>query len=162
MALSVVFTIVMKKGLFKWAWIPGLPLLWDLLVTMSASYQKIFDPRPTIGYWANHQRFVDARAEGRLLAPATTPTQMDDIIRNTFIQGTLSIIYAVLVLIVVAAALWVSIKAVRSGGLPTSEPERVPSRIFAPRSFVLTRAEKEVLAEWQAAGLDPTPIRGHH
>ncbi|MDM2136478.1 carbon starvation CstA family protein, partial [Mycobacteroides abscessus] len=35
-ALTVVTTIVVKQGLYKWAWIPALPLGWDLIVTMTA------------------------------------------------------------------------------------------------------------------------------
>jgi carbon starvation protein len=73
------------------------------------------------------------------------------------IQGSLSIIYAGLVILVVLVALKVSIDAFRKGGLPTSEAEDIPSKIYAPRSFFPTAAEKEVLDEWKAAGLDPSP-----
>ena len=41
-ALTVVTVVVIKQGHLKWAWIPGIPLLWDLIVTMTASWQKIF------------------------------------------------------------------------------------------------------------------------
>ena len=95
-------------------------------------------------------------------ASGIKPEQIDVVIRNTFVQGTLSIVYAVLVLVVLLVALYVSFKALRAGGLPTSEEEPVPSRIFAPRSFVATPAEKEVLQEWKDAGLEPTPVRAHH
>ena len=101
-ALTVVMTIVMKKGLFKWAWIPGVPLVWDLVVTMTASYQKIFSDNPAIGYWAQHNVFKDAKAAGETAhGSAKTPEAIDAVIRNTFIQGTLSIIFASLVIVVV-------------------------------------------------------------
>ena len=45
-ALTVVSVVVIKKGLLKWVWIPGIPLLWDLTVTLTASWQKIFSGRP--------------------------------------------------------------------------------------------------------------------
>ena len=45
-ALTVVTVVVIKKGLLKWAWIPGVPLLWDLIVTLTASWQKIFSGDP--------------------------------------------------------------------------------------------------------------------
>ena len=32
-ALTVVTVVVVKRGLLKWAWIPALPLFWDLIVT---------------------------------------------------------------------------------------------------------------------------------
>ena len=53
-----------------------------------------------------------------------------------------------LVLIVVAAGLWVAVKAVRAGGLPTTEEKPVPSKIFGPRGLFPTRAEKAVQREW--------------
>ena len=73
-----------------------------------------------------------------------------------------AIIYAVLVLIVFAAAMWMCAKSLRAGGMPTSEDEHVDSHIFAPRAFVASAAEKEVLAEWKDAGLDPTPVGRTH
>ncbi len=162
-ALCVVFTITMKKGLFKWAWVPGLPLFFVILVTMTASFQKIFSSDPKIGYWSLRNAAIAARDSGaQSFQAARTPEQIDVVIRNTFVQGTLSIVYAVLVLVVLLVALYVSFKALRAGGLPTSEEEPVPSRIFAPRSFVATPAEKEVLQEWKDAGLEPTPVRAHH
>ncbi|SDB90244.1 carbon starvation protein [Raineyella antarctica] len=156
-ALTVVFVVVMKKGLFKWAWIPGLPLAWDLFITMWASWQKIFSPNPKIGYWSLNAAARQARAAGaQTFQGAKTPDQIDMVIRNTAVQGTLSILYAGLVLIVFLIGMRIAIRAVQKNGLPTSEAEGMPSKIFAPSSFVPTRLEKEVLAEWQAAGIDPS------
>jgi len=161
-ALTVVFTVLMKQGKFKWAWVAGVPLAWDLIVTLSASYQKIFSDNPKIGYFAQHDAFVTARDAGKIVAPAKTAADMDKVVFNTMIQGSLSIIYASLVIIVFVAAMVVCVKAVRAGGLPTSEAEDIPSKIFAPRSFRPTAAEQQVLDEWKEAGLDPTPVGVHH
>jgi len=153
MALSLVTVVVVKKGYLRWAWIPAVPLVWDLAVTMTASWQKIFSPVPAIGYWAQHRAFVDARAAGETsFGTAGSPEAMDAVIRNTFVQGTLSIVFAVLVLVVALAALWVIVRAVRAGGLPTTEEPAEPSQRFAPRGLVTTDAEKAVAAEW--AGWD--------
>ena len=161
-ALCLVFTVVMKMGLFRWAWIPGLPLVWLLTVTLSASYQKIFSSNPAIGYWANHDKYVKAHEAGKVIAPAKSAGDMEAVIRNTVVQEVLSVLFAVLVIMVVVATIWTAIKAFRAGGLPTSEEEDVPSRIFAPKGFLPTPAEKEVYAEWKAAGLDPSPQGVHH
>jgi carbon starvation protein len=160
-ALTVVFSVIMKNGQFKWAWIPGLPLLWDLAVTLTASFQKIFSNVPAIGYWAQRQRYADALAKGEVLAPAKTKGQMEQVVFNSTVQGVLSIVFAGLVVVVVAVALWVAVRAVKAGGLPTTEEPDTPSRIFAPKSFLPTAAEKEVLAEWAAAGKSPTPVGSH-
>ncbi|MEI2779314.1 MAG: carbon starvation CstA family protein [Tetrasphaera sp.] len=161
-ALTVVTTILIKQGKAKWAWVPGIPLVWDLIVTLSASYQKIFSDDPKIGYFALNNAAEKARDAGKLLATTKTPADLDKVIRNTNIQGLMSILYAALVIIVVLAAIAVCIKALRLGSLPTTEEEDVPSRIFAPRSFLPTPAEKAVLAEWKQAGLDPSPQGAHH
>ncbi|MBD5829771.1 carbon starvation CstA family protein [Janibacter melonis] len=163
-ALTVVTAVLVKQGKVRWAWVPGIPLVWDLVVTMSASYQKIFSDNPKIGYFAQRDAFVTARDAGEVLAPAKSAADMDKIIFNSLVQGTLSVVFAVLVIIVVAAAAVVVVKALRAGGLPTTEDEDVPSRIFAPAGFVPTPAEKRVLEQWQEAGLDPSPAasRGHH
>ncbi|GAA1850265.1 carbon starvation CstA family protein [Myceligenerans crystallogenes] len=151
MALAVVTVVVVKKGLLRWAWIPAVPLVWDLVVTMAASYEKIFSPDPKIGYWANHRAFADARAAGETsFGTATDPAAMDDVIRNTFVQGTLSIVFAVLVLVVAVVALVVCVRSIRAGGLPTTEEPDTPSALFAPSGLIATDAEREVAAQWKA------------
>ena len=64
-ALTVVTVIVINKGYLKWAWIPGVPLLWDLTVTLSASWQKIFSSDPSVGYWTQHFHYAAAKASGK-------------------------------------------------------------------------------------------------
>jgi carbon starvation protein len=97
-----------------------------------------------------------------VLSPAKDAAQMDQIIVNTAVQGTLSIVFAVLVLVVVAAAVLVVVKTLRSGHTSTSETQAVTSTIFAPRSFVASKAEREALALWDEAGLDPSPAGRHN
>ena len=155
-ALLVLTVILVKRGQGKWAWVPGVPLAWDLLVTMTASWQKIFSSNPKIGFFAQHNVFVEAKAAGKVLAPAKTPAAMDQVIFNTMVQGTLSILYAVLVIIVVISGLVVIFKA-RGKTVGDTEVSAPDSKIFAPRSFVPTAAEAEVLVEWKDAGLDPSP-----
>ncbi|AKE88942.1 carbon starvation CstA family protein [Rhodococcus aetherivorans] len=164
-ALTVVLTVVMKKGLFKWAWIPGVPLVWDLIVTMTASWQKIFSGDPAIGYWTQHFDFQAAKDAGETsFRSATSPAAIDAVIRNTFIQGTLSIVFASLVLIVAVAGAIVCVKAFRAGGLPTTEAPDVPSKIFALAGFVPTAAEKRIQHQWDvliASGRVRAPGAAH-
>ncbi|MBJ7336173.1 carbon starvation CstA family protein [Mycolicibacterium sp.] len=150
-ALTLVTVVVIKRGLLKWAWIPGIPLAWDLIVTMTASWQKIFSGDPKLGYWTQHFQYRDAKDAGKTaFGAAKNSDQLDAVIRNTFIQGTLSILFAVLVCIVVAAGVIMAIKAIRGTGRPLSEEEPVPSRIFAPSGMIPTAAEKEVQKQWDA------------
>lgn len=164
-ALTVVTVVIIKRGLLKWAWIPGVPLAWDLVVTMTASWQKIFSGDPKVGYWTQHFQYRDAKDAGKAtFGAAKNPDQIDAVIRNTFIQGTLSIVFAVLVVIVVAAGVVMALKAIRGSGRPLTEDEPVPSRIFAPSGLIPTATEKEVQKQWDA--LPQSSARsvgtGHH
>jgi carbon starvation protein len=150
-ALTVVTVVVIKRGLLKWAWIPVIPLLWDLTVTMTASWQKIFSGDPKVGYWSQHSQYVAAKEAGKTaFGAAKDAGQVDAVIRNTFIQGTLSIVFAVLVVIVFAAGVIVALSAIRGGGRPLTEDEPVPSRLFAPSGLIPTQAEREVQKQWDA------------
>ncbi|OKH67351.1 carbon starvation protein CstA [Mycobacterium sp. SWH-M5] len=150
-ALTVVTVVVIKRGLVKWAWIPALPLMWDLTVTMTASWQKIFSGDPKVGYWTQHFQYRNARDGGATaFGAAKDAGQLDAVIRNTFIQGTLSIVFAVLVLIVFIAGVVMALQALRGTGRPLAEDEPVPSRIFAPSGLIPTTVEKEVSKQWEA------------
>ena len=87
-ALTVVTVIVVKKGYLKWAWIPGVPLMWDLIVTLTASWQKIFSADPTVGYWTQHFQYSAEAAGKTSFGSAKTVDQLAAVIRNTFIQGS--------------------------------------------------------------------------
>ncbi|WP_078292874.1 carbon starvation CstA family protein [Mycobacterium sp. D16R24] len=153
-ALTVVLTVTVKQRLYTWAWIPGIPLAWDLTVTMTASWQKIFSPDPAVGYFTQHRLYAAARDAGlTTFKTAKTPEAIDAVIRNTLVQGTLSVVFASLVLVVVAAGAWTCLRAVRSGGLPVTEDPAAPSRLFAPSGFLPTDVEKEVEKQWAAREL---------
>jgi carbon starvation protein len=62
-ALCVATTIIIKMGKARYALVTLLPLGWLVSVTFSAAWQKIFDPRPRIGFLAH----------ARNLASSTTP-----------------------------------------------------------------------------------------
>ena len=134
-ALSLVLVVVVKKGMYKWAWIPAIPLFWDVIVTMTASWEKVFSSNPSIGYWAQHNRFKEAAAQGlTTFKSAKSPAEIDAVVRNTAIQGVLSILFAVLVLIVIAAAAVACYKAIvarqRGEEITTSEEPFSPSAFF--------------------------------
>ncbi len=57
---------------------------------------------------------------------------MDQIIFNSTLNGILQSFFAVLVLIVVVHAAVVIARAIRAGGLPTTEEPAVPSKLVEP------------------------------
>ncbi|MFC7788799.1 carbon starvation CstA family protein [Microbacterium sp. MAHUQ-60] len=149
-ALAVMFAIVAKRGrsYIRWLWIIAVPLAFTAVITISASLLKIFSPVPGIGYWANNAKYRAAQAAGD--GSLGSPDVVDAVIRNTAVQGTLSIIFVVLTVIVMVIAVAVGIRAMRSGVVDQAgEDPAVPSRRFAPAGLIPTRAERELEARWQ-------------
>jgi len=168
-ALTLVTVVVVKKGLAKWAWIPGIALAWDLVVTLTASFQKAFSSVQAIGYLTQNRCYVAARQAA--LSGATTANDagvfkytstspkcsvsgtmaaMNAVVRNTYIQFTLQILFALCVIAVFAVGVMVVVKALRAGSLPTAEEPEVASHYFAPADLGMSRLEKDVKAEWLA------------
>ncbi|MFZ0906259.1 MAG: carbon starvation protein A, partial [Mycobacterium sp.] len=160
-ALTVISVVVIKMGLLKWAWIPGIPLLWDLAVTLTASWQKIFSPDPNVGYWTQHSRYAAAKAAGKTaFGSAKTSGQLNDVIRNTFVQGTLSVMFASVVVIVIVVAIMVVYRTIRGYGKPLTEDDPVPSRLFAPSGMISSASERELGRQWDELSLTPTRQSG--
>lgn len=102
-ALAIVCVMVIRKGYLKWVWIPALPLVWDVCVTFAASWQKIFSNDVNIGYFASYSAAKAQVASGKLSGLALTNAQAT--MRNTMIQGSLSVIFllCVAILLVICA-----------------------------------------------------------
>jgi carbon starvation protein len=137
------------------------------VVTVTASMYKIFSSVPAIGYWAQNRAFSAALDRGETsFGTAKNVAAMQAVVRNTFIQGTLSILFVVLTLVVIGAAVLAAIRSLRAG--PVDQPDEhdehedpfVPSRIYAPSGFLPTAAEKELGERWAEAV--PARPRGHH
>ncbi|MGD9526683.1 carbon starvation CstA family protein [Pseudonocardia sp.] len=161
-ALAVCLAIIARRGRIGGLWVVLVPLAFATVVTVTASMYKIFSPVPSIGYWAQHAAYRNALAEGETsFGAARTVEGMEAVVRNTFIQGTLSIVFVVLALIVIVTALIATVRSLRTGGLPSAESEAVPSRIYAPSGLVVAPSEKELEQLWIEAAPE-TRERAYH
>ena len=131
-ALTLCVTLFCKHGWWKYVWVPAVPLVWDLIVTMTASYQKVFSDNPAIGYLAQADRYRAARDAGEVLAPATDASQMDTVITNSTVNAFLQASFALLVIVIVANAALIWFKAAKAGSLPTTEVPKTESHVVAP------------------------------
>jgi carbon starvation protein len=75
---------------------------------------------------------------------------MEQIITNSTVNGVLQALFALLTLVVVANAAVIRARALRSGGLPTTEVAAVDSNVVAPSDFFATAEEKEAVRAWEA------------
>ncbi|MDN3026660.1 carbon starvation CstA family protein [Streptomyces sp. S.PB5] len=143
-ALAVCTTLLVKSGRLKWAWITGIPLAWDATVTLTASWQKVFSSDPKVGFFKQRQVFQDAIDRGEVLPPAKSMDDMRTVVTNSTVDGVLTAILALLIVVVIADALRVCVRHIRRPALSTlSESPYVESKIVAPAGLIPTREEKE-------------------
>lgn len=146
-ALTVATTILIKSGRLKWAWVTGIPLAWDAAVTLTASWQKVFSDDPTLGFFAQRERFSDALANGEVLPPAQSLDDMEQVVTNSTVDGVLAAFFALLVVVIIADATRVCIKALRNPSAASStEAPYVRSNLVAPSGLIATKAERELMA----------------
>jgi carbon starvation protein len=79
---------------------------------------------------------------------------MEAVVRNTMIQGVLSVIFVVLSIIVIITAIIATVRSIRDGGGHSHEDPARLSRVYAPAGLIPTPAERELMAEWAKVPLE--------
>ncbi len=122
-ALTVGTTILIKMGKLRYAWVTALPLVWDAAVTLTASYQKIFSANPSLGFFAQRAQAQQSLEAGEVndIMAALGAQSLDDVrqvLTNTTVDGVLSILFAVMIIIVIGDAVRVWFGIIRGGKEP--------------------------------------------
>jgi carbon starvation protein len=117
-ALTVGTTILIKMGKLRYAWVTALPLAWDAAVTLTASWYKIFSPDPLIGFFAQRSAAIEAANNGELYGNAENAADVQQIITNSTVDGILSILFALMIIIVILDAARVWFGLIRGGQEP--------------------------------------------
>jgi carbon starvation protein len=102
-ALVVATTILMKMGRLRWIWVTLLPMAWLVIITMTASYQKIFDANPRIGFLAYARTLAAQIAAGKIPAEKIAETQR--LIFNQRLDAAVTGILAAMILVLIVEAL---------------------------------------------------------
>jgi carbon starvation protein len=157
-ALTVATTILIKSGRLKWAWVTGIPLAWDAVVTLTASYQKVFSDNPKLGFFAQRDKFQDALDQGQVVAPAKSIDDMHQVVTNSTVDGILAALFAVMIIVVILDASRIWLRVIMSRRVPaTTETPFVESTLFAPAGLFPTGEER--LALGGAAAGDGGAVR---
>jgi len=119
-ALMLGTVVLFKLKREKFAWVTLVPTVWLLVCTLTAGYQKLFHENPRIGFLAHAEKFKTAAAEGKVLPPAKSPEQMQQIIMNDYIDAALAAIFMAVVLSILFFSIRACLQALRSDR-PTSE-----------------------------------------
>ena len=112
-ALCVATTIIIKMHRAKYAAVTLMPLAWLLAVTFTASWHKMFDPNPRVGFLA--------QAQALAAAPATNATSR--LIFNNRLDAAVTGVLLIMVTLVLVESLrqWVGIlSGAREAGVKES------------------------------------------
>jgi carbon starvation protein len=102
-ALVVATTILLKMGRTKWIWVTMAPMVWIVIITMTASYQKIFDPNPRIGFLSYINVLTAQLAAGKIAAAKIAETQ--HVIFNQRLDAVVTAVLAGMVAVLIIEAL---------------------------------------------------------
>jgi carbon starvation protein len=100
-ALCVATTIIVKMGKARYMWVTLVPLSWLLAVTFTASWHKMFDPNPIIGFLA-HARQLAAGPAAADLGRKLFNDRLD-------LAVTGLLVLLVTVIVIESAAQWLSV-----------------------------------------------------
>ena len=102
-ALVVATTILLKMKRLRWIWVTLAPTAWLVAVTMTASYQKIFDANPSLGFLSNANELAARIAAGQI--PAAKIAEVQRLIFNQRLDAVVTGVLALMILILIAEAL---------------------------------------------------------
>ena len=116
--LALIFASVtlIKMKRERYLWVTAVPMLWLLICTLTAGWQKVFSGNARIGFLAHAQKFGDALAQNQVLAPAKSIAEMQRIVQNDYVDAALAFLFmavVVLTLLFGARTAWKARRAER-------------------------------------------------
>src|SRR3984893_14065789 len=108
-ALVVATSILLKMGRTRWIWVTLVPMAWLVIITMTASYQKIFDANPNLGFLSKANSLAAQIASGQI--PAAKIAEMQRLIFNQRLDDAVTGVLALMILVLLVEALvqWLAI-----------------------------------------------------
>ena len=127
-ALCVATGILIKSGKQKYAWVTGLPLIWLIIITSTAAWQKITSDDIRIGFFAAANDLSDKLAAGVL--PPAKAAIAPQLIFNLHLDAWLTLFFVSLLWLIVFDMLRVCIRYLTGKPvLPLTESAHSPSRL---------------------------------
>ncbi|MBV8094527.1 MAG: carbon starvation protein A [Acetobacteraceae bacterium] len=124
-ALILATVVLFRMKRERYAWVCILPTLWLLVCTLTAGWQKVFHPNPSIGFLSHAALYRDAVARGVALAPAKSIDQMGQVIINDYVDAGLAILFMLVVISMVIYGIQACLEAWRAERPTTHEAPAV-------------------------------------
>lgn len=121
-ALCVATGILVKSGKLKYAWVTGLPLLWLVVITTTASFQKVFSTDVRVGFLAAADDLASKLYSGVL--PPEKAAVAPQLIFNQHLDAYLTLFFVVVLWVVIADMLRLCLRYL--AGKPVRKLSEVP------------------------------------
>jgi carbon starvation protein len=105
-ALCVATTIIFKMGKARYSPVTLVPLAWLVAVTFTASWQKLFDPNPRIGFLAHARQLASSSAPGHELSRLIFNDRLDAVVTGL-------LVFMVTLILIESIYLWLSVASGR-------------------------------------------------
>ena len=129
-ALSVGTAILIKTGRARYAWVTGLPLVWLVIVTTTAAWQKIFSADVRVGFFAAANDMSAKLAAGELSPERAAVAPQ--LIFNQQLDAWLTMFFVAVLWIVVLDMIRVSARYLSGKPvLPTTEAGYQSTRLMS-------------------------------
>lgn len=127
-ALCVATGILVKSGKLKYAWVTALPLLWLVIVTTTAAYQKVFSSDIRVGFLAAADDMATKLYSGVL--PPEKAAVAPQLIFNQHLDAYLTLFFVVVLWVVIVDMLRLCARYLAGKRVPKlSEVPHEPSRM---------------------------------
>jgi carbon starvation protein len=123
-ALCVGTTVLIKMGKVRYAAVTLVPLVWLVVVTMTAGWAKLLSPDPRLGFLAHARMLRDTVGTGRLPVGAKTVAEASRMIFNDYLNAAVAAFFMLAVVVIVAASIreWTSVLRGRKPARSTEVP----------------------------------------
>jgi carbon starvation protein len=109
--LATVVLFRMKRD--RYVWVTIVPTVWLVVCTLTAGWEKLFHPSPSIGFLAQANRFSEALAQGTVMAPAKSIADMQRIVFNNYLDAAMCALFMAIVVAMIVAGV-MSIREARA------------------------------------------------
>ena len=130
-ALCVGTTVIINSGRARYAWVTVLPLSWLAVVTLTAGWQKVLSPNPTLGFLAKASALATGLDNG-VLPLGRSASDVRRMIFNERLDAAVATTFMVAIIVVMVASpmKWI---AVLRGRVPARSTEVPAEYDAAPR-----------------------------
>ena len=112
-ALLLCTSVLVKMKRERYVWVTLVPTAWLLVTTLTAGVEKIFHGDARIGFLALANKFVEAAAVGKVLAPAKSIEEMRRVAFNNYLDAAVCGVFVLLVLAMCVYTAKISLQALR-------------------------------------------------